>query len=217
MLAMNQLKSENAIASILCCSNMLEKKLFQLYRGLSNQVEHPIIKSLLLYIAYDSLKHSAILKGICNEMPQLKVKNKDCEKILGDAWKDAIAFSEEISTTEKIGYGELVLLTDDLSQFENSLGREYYILVRLQLLNARARIMDNEICEICNEDLENLKDIFELITTEKGNHQEILITIKNLLTGDQETTQTLLTHEPKPVSNNAPIVRYQNPNHWFMP
>ena len=106
------LKDANDVASFLCCSRRLEKQLFELYKSLAHRVRHPLIKSLLLYVAYDSLKHSAMLQGMSSVLPTLAAENKDCAKHLGGIWRVGVAFSEEVAEKEEMDRGDLALLAE---------------------------------------------------------------------------------------------------------
>lgn len=60
---MAKIKQES-VADFLNCASILEERAYLLYKNLADKVELPLINSLLLHIAYDSQKHSVILKGI---------------------------------------------------------------------------------------------------------------------------------------------------------
>jgi len=61
---MAKLKQES-IADFLHCASVLEERAYLLYKGLADKVNLPLINYLLLHIAFDSRKHSVILKVIC--------------------------------------------------------------------------------------------------------------------------------------------------------
>jgi rubrerythrin len=66
--------------------------------------------------------------------------------------------------------------------------------------------MTKEIRELYNVDLEDLKDIFEEMIKDEERHTELLATIIKIFTlPEQKSTE------------NAPVVRYQNPDSWVSP
>jgi len=79
-MALANAKDSKNIANFLYCSSTLEEKVFSLYRGLSEKTQNQLAKSSLIYIAYDSLKHSVIMRGIAENISQSKPKSGDCGK-----------------------------------------------------------------------------------------------------------------------------------------
>ena len=111
---------QKEIAKVLYCLSILEHKIFEFYKRLHEKVEHPLVKSLLLYVAYDSLKHSVILKELGENIAKLAKKVGDCEGELGVVWKTIASLSEEISKEEKLDDKKLFSLINRLADFENS-------------------------------------------------------------------------------------------------
>lgn len=190
-------KDEKDVANFLYCAGSLEERYFSLYRNLSEKVRNPMVKSSLLYIAYDSLKHSIILRGIGESIFKAKPKDSDCQKKMRQIWEKVLAFSREVSGKQGIGDEELPTLMRRLAGLENSISEEYFILVQLRTLD----FMTKEISEIYKVDLQKLKGILELVMKDEENHQEILMRIADSFTEEV-------------VRDNTPIVRYQNPNAW---
>ena len=58
---------------------LIEKELYQIYSELAEKVEDISIKTLLSYIASDSIKHSKILSAIIDAVDGSKVRKKDCD------------------------------------------------------------------------------------------------------------------------------------------
>jgi rubrerythrin len=191
-------KSDN-IADSLWCDSVFEERTYLLYKNLADRADLPFIKSLLLHIAYDSRKHSAILKGIVQSIGGSRVKAKDCEKRLSVSWKVIDDISNEIANEEKTLVQSLSSLTKKLSLLESAMGEEYYALVRMKTLQA----MTGLIRESYNVDLEDLKDVFETIIKDEETHQELLAKMKKFLAGQQV----------KKV-DTAPVVRYARPDAW---
>ena len=78
---MTKLKQES-IADFLRCASILEERAYLLYKSLADKVNLPLINSLLLHIAFDSRKHSIILKGISESIAKQNKQPRDCEKRL---------------------------------------------------------------------------------------------------------------------------------------
>jgi hypothetical protein len=72
--------SQRNVASFLYCSSILEEKTYQMYCELGQKVNHPIMKSWLLSIAYDSLKHSTLLGEISKDFTDNFQKKKIVKK-----------------------------------------------------------------------------------------------------------------------------------------
>ncbi|MGA3192523.1 MAG: ferritin-like domain-containing protein [Candidatus Bathyarchaeia archaeon] len=190
------------ITDSLWCDSVFEKRTYLLYKNLADRVDLPFIKSLLLHIAYDSQKHSAILNGISQSLGGSRLKAKDCEKRLSKSWKVIDDVSYEIANEKKTLVDSLPSLTKKLSLLESAMGEEYYTLVRMKTLQQ----MTGLIRERYNVDLEDLKDVFETIIKDEETHQELLAKMKKFVAGQQA----------KKV-DTAPIFRYENPDAWRKP
>jgi rubrerythrin len=191
-------KDAKDIARFLYCSSSLEERVFSLYRNLSDRVQNQVVKSLFLYIAYDSLKHSQIMRAIAETVSNARPKNGDCEKKLKPVWEKIVTFSQEVSKRLKVSDQELSSMTRELAGFENSLSEGYSVLVQLKTL----QYMTKEVAQFYNVDLSSLRSIFELIIKDVENHREILASIEELFTPEESAR------------DNTPIVRYQHPNAW---
>ena len=198
---MRKSKKDN-IADSLWCDSVFEERTYLLYKNLADSVDLPFIKSLLLHIAYDSQKHSAILTGISQSIGESKVKTKDCEKRLRASWTVIDDISNEIANEKKTLAESLPSLAKKLSLLESSMGEEYYALARMKTLQA----MTDLIRKNYSVDLEDLKDVFETIIKDEETHLDLLAKIKKFLAGQQV----------KKV-DTTPAVKYQNPNTWRRP
>ena len=78
---MAKMKQES-IADFLRCASILEERAYSLYKNLADKMNLPLVNSLLLHIAYDSRKHSVVLKGITESIAKSKKQPKDYEKKL---------------------------------------------------------------------------------------------------------------------------------------
>jgi rubrerythrin len=199
---MARLKQES-VADFLHCAGILEERAYLLYRSLADKVNLPLVNSLMLHIAFDSRKHSIILKAISESIAKPKKQPKDCEKKLffGGTWTIIERLAGEIARKERIPREHMSSLVEKLMLLESTVGEEYYILVQLKTL----QYMTREIREIYNVDLEDLKDILETIIRDEETHRELLSKMKKILVGKEKQTEDI-----------APTVKYKNPNAWSM-
>jgi len=189
---------QDSIADFLLCASVLEEKTFRLYKSLSDKVEMPLVHSLLLYIAHDSQKHSAILKGIGESISKSE-KIPDCKKRFADTGSTIDRLQEEIAEEGKTNSSNVPSLVKKLTVLESTFGEEYYSLVQLKTLE----YMEKEIRENYDVEVEDLKSIFETIIRDEELHSELLARMKRMLSAEEEKK------EPK-----APMVKYTNPDSW---
>ena len=152
------------IAKYIHCLSILEDNTSLLYSNLSERVEAPLLKSLQLSISQDSSKHSTLLKGIAESMPDSKQKPKDCAKNLGEVWSIVTNYLQEFSKKEKGSKLHFSELLPKLTVLESSLSEEYYIFVQMKTL----QLMTKEINQIYSINLMNIKGIFESILRMKS-------------------------------------------------
>lgn len=191
-------EKRRALADHLRCVGLLEEKAHLLYRNLADKVDLPFVRSLLLHIAYDSQKHSAILGGIADTIAESRVKTRDCKKRLGPTWPVIDDLAREISE-KALPIESIPSLVRKLAALESTAGEEYYVLVQLKTL----RYMTKEIRETYDVDLKDLEDIFETIIRDEEIHADLLSKIKKFIVGEEKKTQ-----EAKPA------VKYTNPDAW---
>jgi rubrerythrin len=191
---------QDNIADFLNCASILEERTYMLYKSLADKVDLPLVNSLLLHIAYDSQKHSAILRGISASVAKSKKQLIDCgKKSLGETWTTIERLAAEISKEEKLTKEQMSSLVKKLMILESTVGEEYYILVQLKTL----QFMTKEIRELYNVDLEDLKDILETIIRDEETHRELLSKMKKILSGEEKKSEdTVMT------------VKYKNPDAW---
>jgi rubrerythrin len=197
---MTKLKQES-VADFLRCASILEERAYLLYKSLADKVNLPLINSLLLHIAFDSRKHSIILKGIGESIVKQKKQPRGCEEKLffGGTWTAIERLAGEIARKERIPREHMSSLLEKLMLLESTVGEGYYVLVQLKTLE----YMTREIREIYNVDLEDLKDILETIIRDEETHRELLSKMKKILVGEEKQTEDI-----------APAVKYKNPNAW---
>jgi rubrerythrin len=199
-LEMTKIKQESVV-DFLNCASILEERAYSLYKNLADKVNLPLVNSLLLHIAYDSRKHSAVLKGITESIARPKKQPKDYEKKLffGKTWTVIENLAKEIAKEQRIPKESLPSLVKKLMLLESTVGEKYHILVQLKTL----QYMTSEIREIYNVDVKDLKDILAIIIRDEETHRKLLSKMKKILVGKEEQTE-----------DKAPAFKYQNPDAW---
>jgi rubrerythrin len=187
------------VADYLFCLSVLEEKTFWLYKNLSDKVDASLAHSLLLYIAHDSQKHSAILKGMSESISKSEKKGKDCKKRFGDTGATIERLLQEIADEGRTRSLSTPSLVKKLTILESTLGEEYYSLVQTKTLD----YLEKEIRETYNVEAEDLKDILETIIRDEGLHSELLAKMKRILSAEEKKTE-----------DKAPMVKYTNPDAW---
>ena len=176
---------------------LMERELYQLYSNLSEKVEDLAAKALFAYIATDSLKHSTILVTIIEEAGGSKVREQDCDDNIRYNIELITTLSKDVSKRQRIDREELMSLIDALAGFESLLYNEYSKAFHLET----TQFTKDEI----NKSQESDLDIFSLIVNDEDLHKKILLSIVN------SCDKTL------DFKNNTPIVKYQNPDSWYVP
>jgi len=176
---------------------LIEKELYQLYTNLSEKVEDLAAKSLFAYIATDSLKHSTVLVTIIEESGGSRVKEHDCDENIRYNITLITSLSKDVSKRPLINREELIPLIDSLIGFESLLYDEYSKAFNLETI----RFIKDEQTKPTESDL----NIFSLIVNDEDLHKRILSSIVRLC--DKKLD----------FQNNAPIVKYQNPDSWYVP
>jgi rubrerythrin len=181
---------------------VFENKTCLLYKDLSERIESPLVRSLLLHISLDSQKHSTVLKGIAQSMNKANSKPADLPKTMSEAWRSIDAFQIELSSIDKISGDDLLGLSEQLTTLESSLADEYNVLVQFNALDMLSR----ELRINHNVSLESLKAIFLEIVHDEEYHKEILSVVIEILEGKREE-----------IIDNTPKVRFRNPDGWNRP
>ena len=83
---MKEINDPKIMAQYIGCLGKLEELVSLLYNNLSDGVEIPLIKSILLSISQDSQKHATLLDAIANSMSDSQKKFGNCEKNL-EVWR----------------------------------------------------------------------------------------------------------------------------------
>ncbi len=192
--------SPKDLAALFYCSSILEEKTYQLYYELGRKVSHPILKSMILGIASDSKKHSKTFEELSKSLVSVKPKTKQCQKVLGPTWENLISLKKEIVRKESIDLKRLHQIMEKLALLEYSLSEEYQIFVQLKTL----QFMTKEVNQSYDVNLKNVEYLFKSIIDEEQEHREILLQIMELSKEKEEK-----------LNDNAPMVKYQNPDAWY--
>jgi hypothetical protein len=176
---------------------LVEKELYQLYTTLSEKVEDLSAKTLFSYIATDSLKHSTILSAIIDEVDGSKARELDCEMNIIYNKELIKTLSKDIAKKERISREELISLIDMLVGFENLLFNEYKKAFHLEYRGFSKYEPDK------NDETD--LNILTLIVGDEERHQRILSAIVTLC--DKKLS----------FKHDAPIVKYHNPDSWYVP
>jgi rubrerythrin len=192
---------QESVADFLKCASILEERAYSLYKNLADRVDLPLVNSLLLHIAYDSRKHSAVLKGITESIAKPRKQPKDYEKKLffGKTWTVIENLAKEIAKEQRIPKESMASLVKKLMLLESTVGEKYHVLVQLKTL----QYMTREIRETHNVDIKDMKDILCIIIRDEETHRKLLSKMKKILVGKEEQ-----------IEDKAPIFRYKNPDAW---
>jgi rubrerythrin len=170
---------------------IIEKELYQLYTNLSEKAENLSSKTLFSYIATDSLKHSIILAKIIDEIGGPKARENDCEANIIYSKNLIETLSNDIAKKKRIDQEELSSLIDTLVDFENLLFNEYQKAFHLKYGSFSKYRTD--------------LNIMTLIVGDEERHQKILSAI------------VTICNKKLSFEHDAPIVRYRNPDSWYVP
>jgi rubrerythrin len=197
------LVSPQNIGNVLFCSSLVEKKTYEMYYALSQKVENSIVRTLLVSVAQDSLKHSSLFAEISKEFVTSPPKEKECKSQLGELWRNINSVTKFVGDKKIISSEELLELIKNLSHFEYYMGEEYNIMEKVKTL----KYMSEEISTLYGIDFDDAfglhKSVFESIINDELKHREILVDIVELLIKELA---------PK-VSH--PKVKYQTPDAWI--
>ncbi len=177
---------------------LIEKELFELYTNLLERVKDVTPKTLLSYIATDSLKHSTILAAIIAEVDGSKTKESDCDITILYNKGLIKTLSKDIARRSVISIDELISLIGTLAGFENLLFTEYKKAFHLEFTGVKKYGSD-----MSKEDEE--LNIFTLIVGDEERHQRIL--------GEM----AVLCDRKLSFKRSAPVVKYQSPDSWYVP
>lgn len=177
---------------------LIEKELYQLYTNLASKVEDLSAKALFHYIATDSIKHSTILAAIIDEVDGSKARETDCDLTIRHNKEVIKALAKDVAKTRSVNRDDLISLIDTLAGFENMLLAEYKKAFHLQYTSFSTREQEKG-----DDDFD--LNIFTLIVGDEERHQKILACVLDLC--DKQLS----------FKSNAPVVKYQRPDSWYVP
>jgi hypothetical protein len=156
------------------CS-MLEDAVARAYCRMALLIAEKELKPLLLHIAYDSFKHSRLLKEMARGLSaKVKADLEACLKQMGEAWKRTVKSAEDMAfRKERIRTEELLTIIDRMEEIEGFAGEEYLMFINSRIL---------QVVSLINErNLELYKTALELIAEDGERHRSILSKIKEYL------------------------------------
>lgn len=167
----NQLDKED-VAKMLLCSSFLEEHVYNAYENLANRITDRKISDLLHIIAYDSKKHSIILKLVSECIAKVDVNEFDCGKLLGASWKNIVDFAKaELNSVSR--ESDLLKLIKGMVALESFLGEEYMTSAHLVLTVMAA--------EEIGLTLSMIKNAINWIIEDEERHVKIIQTISNMI------------------------------------
>jgi len=185
------------------CLIVFENKTALLYGDVSSKTgKLPLIKSLFLQLSLDGQKHSEFLKGIVQSLPKISWKPSDMPKPIAEALRTIDDFQVELSDIDGISEDDLTNLSEQLVALENIMSQMYDTLIQYNAMD----LISSELKEIYNLNIDLLRMLLMEIVHEEECHKDTLATVQQLLEKEEEKK-----------TNNAPIVRFQNPNAWSSP
>jgi ribonucleotide reductase beta subunit family protein with ferritin-like domain len=177
---MSSPKDAKSIARYLYCSSILEGRVANAYKHLSDRIEDQQVKSLVQYILHDTTKHSTILRNMADNIAKQEVKIEDCEQIWGKGWKNWITTSiEELSKREKVTTEELATLVDGMAKLENYFAEGYLTITNIEIVRLLARQR--------NLNLGNFNTILEWTIQDEKRHQTTMMMIKELISKQNQS------------------------------
>ena len=189
----------NCTRHLLCCC-ALEEETFRLYQRVAGKMNNPELRSLVINIAYDSLKHSKTIMELLKTVEKSEINIKKCGKHWSELWKEIVEVSDTIFKMQNVNDDEFCEIFKGLAELEERLIESYCLLLELKIPKRLA----NELNELTPMNLDDLDKIFDGIIEDKQRHKETLIEIGYCFAYRDSTGAT----------DTAPPVRYQNPDAW---
>lgn len=161
-----------------CCS-ILEDAVARAYRRMALLTVEKEVKPLLLSIAYDSFKHSKVLREIAKSLStKAKVDLEACREQMGEVWRKIVESATVMAfRKEKIRPEELLSVIESMEDVEGFAGEEYLMLINSRILQLASRKSERG--------LELYKATLELIAEDEERHKSILMKIKEVLTNEK--------------------------------
>jgi rubrerythrin len=190
---------KNSTRHLLCCSG-LEEETFCLYQCVAKKMNNPELRSLVVNIAYDSMKHSKTIRELLKTVEKTEVTTKNCRKNYSELWKEIAEVSEQVSKMQNVNNEEFYEIFKGLTELEDCLIEEYCYLLEHKIPEGLA----NELNKLTPINMDNLNKIFDGIIEDKQKHRETLI----------EIGYCFAAKDSIGAEDSTPTVRYQNPDAW---
>lgn len=190
----------NSIRNALEYLAIFEKKTCLLYEDLTEKMDTPLTKSIMQCISLDSRKHATLLKGIAQTLPKSS-KPIDPPKAMKDAWKSIDNFQIDLSKIDSMTTDELGDVCTQLTLIETTLAEEYLELLEYDALQTIYEAINN--CHTIS--FESLKTIL-LEAHQNEEYHKIMLAVA------AELPCVVAKRD-----NNAPKVRFCNPDAWAGP
>jgi polyhydroxyalkanoate synthesis regulator phasin len=181
------------------CSN-IENEAFKLYETLSKKVNQPE-SSLILGIAYNSLKNAKIIQGILDCLDLTEIENKNVRKELSELSTEINMLENKISKINNLGYLVSCEMLKESISLETLLSKIYTIYLESNL----ARVIVDELSKTGTVSLDSFKKVFEYFIEEKGKDKETITESIYILEAKEKENRRQIT----------PIIKYQNPDSWI--
>ena len=181
------------------CSN-IENEAFKLYETLSKKVNQPE-SSLILGIAYNSLKNAKIIQGILDCLDLTEIENKNVRKELSELCTEINMLENKISKINNLGYLVSCEMLKESISLETLLSKIYTIYLESNL----ARVIVDELSKTGTVSLDSFKKVFEYFIEEKGKDKETITESIYILEAKEKENRRQIT----------PIIKYQNPDSWI--
>jgi rubrerythrin len=192
-------RMKNFTRHLLCCS-AVEEETFHLYQCVAKRMNNPELRSLVVNISYDSMKHSKTIRELLKTVEKTEINIKKCRKNWSDLWKEIIEVSEQVSKMQTVHDDEFHEIFQGLAQLEDCLIESYCFLLEHKIPESLA----NELGKLTPINMDNLNKIFDGIIEDKQRHKETLI----------EIGYCYASKDSIGAEDSTPAVRYQNPDAW---
>jgi hypothetical protein len=181
------------------CSD-IENEAFKLYETLSKKINQPE-SSLILGIAYNSLKNAKIIQGILNCLDLTEIENKNVRKELSELCAEISMLENKISKINNLEYLVSCEMLKETISLETLLSKIYSIYLESNL----ARVIVDELSKTGTVNLDSFKKVFEYFIEEKGKDKEAITESIYILEAKEKENRRQMT----------PIIKYQNPDSWI--
>ena len=150
------------------CLASLEDRVYKVYKLISSRVEDPQVTLTLLFIGYDSLKHSEVFKSMTRILEsQESIATGECEEELGLSYARLMSLLDEVERQVKyrrsLPYEEIVEALRRLIQVEECISEECLVQVMTRIMSEEAK-----------EELVEFREMLRLISKDEERHNTLL-------------------------------------------